>query len=556
MPNSFFFLPPKTSQRKSRQEIELSHSAAKSHIARGIHHRRRGGTQPKAVSNGSRETSKSETRSKKRTASRIPVNSGSSIILATSPTWYCPNAWPVSAPELASPRTVVLLHHCTTVFWPEYDAQGRSKLHPPPFMICWSALIEPGPVVFHASMWKAALSLSNKTKLPLSDTESFQHHRAALRCIRQALNQPPCLIRDEILFSIAILASPDEPDAAQEAESIGPAFRYPFPDLLWLLKGKQPNTSHAQALYHLVDLKGGIDCITLPGLAPSINHLDVIRSTHNLSRPRFPLNQNFRHLSKNCNRHNCFGIVQDPQTLAPFDAADGVFQHSISNDLHEVLQDVRAWLKVLEIYCEGSLPSHTLALISIHRIIIQHKLLSTIAEGEDITSSLSLTAGNMGDVKRTSETPNMDRLLQLALLIFALGVTFPVLSDRPFAVLASTLKVQVEHDLPALRQEWLRLFGIWVCVLGGMAALQIQDAGLRIWFVDAIYHIGTMEDESTSDSSQGSGFCMVFCSWAEMKAHISRTFVWYDDACEDGAQVLWDEVQSYYIVLGLDGGFS
>lgn len=143
------------------------------------------------------------------------VRSSSNDSYFASPTVYRPDLWSTASSELACRQTATLLHHCITVFWPGFDSNGQNKFHRTSFTACWSSLVEHGPVLFHAEMWKAAMHLSGKTKMPVVDRESITHHQKALRGIRESLELPARDIAEEVVFSVMVLSSPGEADYLQ-----------------------------------------------------------------------------------------------------------------------------------------------------------------------------------------------------------------------------------------------------------------------------------------------------------------------------------------------------
>ena len=117
--------------------------------------------------------------------------------------------------------------------------------------------------------------------------------------------------------------------------------------------------------------------------------------------------------------------------------------HGLSENLVEVLQDLQVWVRVLEAYTNGTIPVPRLGLMAVNRNLIQYRLLSTISADENIDTETL----NLMHQRKDKEGPKIDGLVQLGLLMFSIGVTFPLANPRLYRTLANRLKAQMEHDL-------------------------------------------------------------------------------------------------------------
>lgn len=334
------------------------------------------------------------------------------------------------------------------------------------------------------------------------------------------------------------------------------AFQPRLRDLQWLnaySRGLNPN-GHLAALYRLLEMRGGVESLTLPGFAASMNYLDILRSTHTLCQPFFLLSKLLHDLSKGCPREDYFGHVDgfEGRHFADLDESQSnmisrLRLNGLPEDIVEFLRDLQVWVKVLEAYTDGTIPVPKLGLLAANRNLIQYRLLSTISADENIDTESVSHMHQLED----KEGPNIDRLVQLGLLIFSIGVTFPLMNPRLYRTLASRLKAQMEHDLSELCNLGMRSIAIWLCMLGCLAAMQVQDSEMRSWFLEAVCQVEqshVLEKSFASTSlANGTNFndseLTRVQSWQHMREVRPRSLLWYDEACESMAKTVWEEVQ-------------
>ncbi|KAL4994722.1 hypothetical protein BDV10DRAFT_145581 [Aspergillus recurvatus] len=109
-----------------------------------------------------------------------------------------------------------------------------------------------------------------------------------IRLVSREINNPSRAFCDAVIWSVVCMAhNKAEGDLTDHPPS---PFTAPMQRLQWLgvYGSLRPNLVHIGGLIQMVNLRGGIDEIQLPGLAAVISFSDVVTSTTFLGRPVFP----------------------------------------------------------------------------------------------------------------------------------------------------------------------------------------------------------------------------------------------------------------------------
>ena len=473
----------------------------------------------------------------------------SCLAQSPSPTLYTPDQWSATSDLLSDSHSTKLLHHCITVLWPGYEPPG-SKLLSVPFANSWACMLQDGDVLFHASLWKAAQHLGGGTKIMSS--RSIRHQFLAVQGIRKSLSRTLQTITEDLIYSILILSLPLEfGPAAQETRS-KMGFNPPFQTLQWLNTiGKQTaGNDHQVALYHLLGLRGGIDTLTSPWLAGAIMYQDIARSTQLLCMPHFPLYHLQLNLVERVTRHSYFGLASEADIEQDQDficsqlcTEDRFGFHCLRPDLLDAVEDVRVWVRVLRAYANNTVENPDLGFLAVRRNCLQHKVLSTLGTSESIHEDI------MPEKALEDTAFLMNTLLQNGLLLFSIGVTFPIECPNLYKILANRLQAQVGYGFIMFQERELQAFGIWLCTLGGLASGHISAWTQRSWFVDAACRITTVGhrksvlEEGIEFPEESLNFSWIRCSWYVIKETALRPLLWYDAACDSGAEDFWWQVQ-------------
>ncbi|KAF4990772.1 hypothetical protein FDECE_14247 [Fusarium decemcellulare] len=449
------FLPVVTTGSTSRREVELLRSSARSHLAKAMHRRKKG--------------------KKKADKQQSPQMDDTMAAVIDTPDTLLTRHKPVlrtgMADKVVDQHTRMLLHYCTTSFWPGFGL-GSATFHIPPFALSFNSLVAQGPALYHALLWQAAVNLNFNKRSKVTDVGSIRHYHQAVNHISQDISRPVSAIGEQTMYAILSLIGP-EMSGPDEDNAKTRVFQPPLADLAWIhVFGRRPLTeSHADALCRIIDLKGGINTLMFPGFRADINLMDLIRSTQKLKRPHFPLSSVYLIIKTEHTRAGYFGHGSDFRN-DPWDEGSLVQINALSSlglprEIKEVMLDMRAWVKILEAYHYRTLTNPDLSLISCHRDLIQHRLLSALPDSNFFDPDKAI--GWIEDLGSDS-WPCIGDIVQTALLIFSLGVTFPVTYEYPHQLAVTRLRSQLEHGAHHLTTLGLHHLLVWLGMLGALAA--------------------------------------------------------------------------------------
>ncbi|RSL49946.1 hypothetical protein CEP54_012184 [Fusarium duplospermum] len=459
--SSIHFLPVVTIRsNNSRRDVELLRSSARSHLARTMHRQNKFKTgKAKAADDPNKRLD------------RPILKEPEDIVNQRKLVRY------YQVPDkMVDDHTKMLLHYCRTCFWPGFG-MGAATFHIPPFAFSYSNLVAQGPTLYHALLWQAAVNLNFNRCSRVTDIGSIKHYQQALGHISREVEKPIAEIGETTLYAILSLVGP-EFGITQQNRKASMAFDPPLSKLAWIHAfSRHPLTEmHADALYQLVDMKGGIDKLPTPGFRADLNTMDLIRSSQKLKRPHFPVSNTFDSIMGEHSRelyfgHSCDfeGVASDERSLAEINR---LTQLGLPQEMRDVMLDMRVWASILEKYQRRQLSNPDLSLIGSHRDLIQHRLLSTLPDYEKFGSTMAI---EWIEDAGTDSQLNLGELVQTGLLIFAIGVTFPITYDHAFQVTGQHLKHQLQREAHHLMGLGLHDLVLWLGMLVAMCAEQVGD---------------------------------------------------------------------------------
>ncbi|KAJ4012644.1 hypothetical protein NW752_008357 [Fusarium irregulare] len=486
----FHFLPVTTTHPSNRRETELRHASARSYLAKSMH------------------------RSKKKNTddiqgALIPIDGSTGT--RWQPTLLC------TVPDrIVDQHTKMLLHYCTQSFWPGFEV-GSAAFHIPSFASDYNTLMSQGPALIHALLWSAAVSLSYRRKAKVTDKGSLMHYNQALKHISQDISRPIAEIPEQTLYAILSVTGPEV--SLDDGEGIvRRAFDPPLKELAWIhVYGRRLHIdAHATALMRIVDLKGGIHNLKSSEFQASFNYMDLTRATQKLIRPHLPVSRLYGRVKETHDRRQFFGYVSDLASRSyageTSEQIDRLVGDGLTAALQEVIYDMRAWVTVIEGYHWGLLKSLDTSLLAAHRDLIQQRLLATLPDKEALIEEDIETAASINN------------LIQTALLIFSLGVIFPITYAPPYHRLARRLRCQLEQHVAQTSPHLLT----WLGMLGVLCCEQVGN-DLRGWFIQ---FLGIVERKRPSARA-----------WSTTKQESLESFLWSAVSCDAAAEVAWREVQ-------------
>ncbi|RGP62652.1 hypothetical protein FSPOR_9232 [Fusarium sporotrichioides] len=506
----FCFLPITTLKPSNRREAELRLANARSHLATTTHRRKKSSTKKKNEDIGRSDQTNCQ------------------IQRRLTPILPC-----VVPDKILDQHTRMLLHYCTQSFWPGFET-GSAAFHIPSFARDYNTLVSQGPGLVHALLWSAAVSLSYRRNARVTDKDSLIHYNQALKYISEDIARPLEEISEQTMYAIlSISGSEVSPNDGEDI--VRRAFDPPLAELSWIhVYGRRLHIdAHARALIRIVDLKGGIHNLRSLDFQASFNYMDLTRASQRLIRPRLPISKLYGRVKETHDRRKVFGYATD---FSP-----GLYAEETTNNLNrlselglaatleEVVYDLRVWVKVIEAYHFGLLTNPDSSLLTAHRDLIQQRLLSTLPEEADV---IDITALNEASDARNQAAEWINELIQTALLIFSLGVTFPIPYAPPYHRLSKRLKARLEQCMEEAFE--LQLFDVltWLGMLGVLCSEQVGN-NLRVWFIS---FLSTVETKRI-----GGG---VTRDWFIVVKQSLEPFLWSTVSCDAAAEVAWKEVQA------------
>ena len=347
----------------------------------------------------------------------------------------------------------------------------------------------------------------------------------SIKLINQAVRDPSRAVSDAVLLSVICMAH-HQPENEKRQRHRKTPFSPPLQRLQWIdVYGcLPPNLIHIRGLVQLVQLRGGLENIKFTGLPPTISlfvpFVSLVLSPANLTssdiftaaifctRPGFafwPLD-----VSRN-------GItVQELLGFGPSDIEHGfgrLQDIGVTPQMSEAFQAAFTYVNIVK---TGLANGYDVSLLADQRNLTEHTLLSLLPASDIPTSFSYPTQATTYEICR------------LAALIFGVGVMFPIpAQNTPLSSLAQQIQSLLRE--PTASAMWStpanRIPLIWALTLGGIAA---TDTPERSFFVSGL-----------GETARRSGLT----SWPGVKRALEM-MLWYDEACDEAAELLWLEVNS------------
>ncbi|KAL3486010.1 hypothetical protein BJX62DRAFT_229093 [Aspergillus germanicus] len=324
------------------------------------------------------------------------------------------------------------------------------------------------------------------------------------------VRDPLQAISDSVILVVLCLAT-NKYNGPSHDENCSTPFYAPLRSLQWLdIYGRlSPHPVHQAGLVKLIELRGGLEKIELPGLAAVISFSSVLGASKSLSRPALPFISLYtgRQMTlQQMTERNSFQSLQS--------GLDPLLDLHITTEMYDVFRAIRTYVSLVEVYQDGA---------------------NGVLDGLTMCDNRNLVQWHVLSLAPASE---LDLLLQLcpvyeacrlALMIFGVGVTFPL---PPGIAQFSRLVSAIRFELQALLVQGSVLANVssiqaccWCLILGGIVAEQQAE---RQWFVQELKDILAVLRIST---------------WGQLKG-VLRSFLWLDSACDPGGRQLWMEMDA------------
>ena len=255
-----------------------------------------------------------------------------------------------------------------------------------------------------------------------------------------------------------------------------------------------------------------------------MQYTDIIRSSVELLPPHFRPLSYLDAMGHSEPRWRDFGhdiYMEDDVTPA----LQYLVACGLDNTLFDVVLDMRVFTALIEAYHEKKVDNPNLSRLALHRNLIHRRLLCTLPSEAETQELVDFRL-------------NITTLTRTVLMIFALGVTFPIVYKKPLETLVDRLKQIIKLHRSDLLNLGLSDFLTWALVVGGIASAEgTVGSMLQPWYVQQLVQVEAFH-QSLSSSSQREEPCR---SWDEIKC-ICFQFLWQDRACDHGGLLQWQRV--------------
>lgn len=342
-------------------------------------------------------------------------------------------------------------------------------------------------LLLNSFIWTAALEKSLHGCSVADTSVMIRCQNNAVKSVREHIERGNVL--DEVIFAVLSLTIADtEPKPGEEvhAQECFAGFDPPLRSLGWLdyLSQFDWTNLHINALKALVEKRGGLSEVRIPGIADQVQSTDIIQASMFLTRPNFQLGCLYRHVLEHQVK-----VIRPPRSRAN--------QFKVSDDFKDLLLDMRAYCRLLSQSYNDVQSALASWEMNVQRNLIQHRL-------------LSLPRGH-------------DEICRLTALIFSCGVIFPIARKRPLQILVKQLlaELELQIDLEDQPTEFL----LWVTVVGGIAAAGSAREG---FYAQRLTRLAT-------------DLCVF--EYKHLR-DIMHEYLWLDQACDKAASSLWVRVMS------------
>ncbi|KIW80270.1 hypothetical protein Z517_06885 [Fonsecaea pedrosoi CBS 271.37] len=361
--------------------------------------------------------------------------------------------------------------------------------------------------LFHASLF-CQLTRNRIFRLsPAQSPEQMQCYTETIRGVHQKFADASVSCEDENILAVYALSYHGEPRVhlAGPVPSQGPLTTL---QLLHLYGGRLHTVGvHLQGLAKMLDLRGGLSKIRLPGLAQAISFGDIILASQTLTRPLLSYAMMYDDVIGSLNAssrktHPLVGLGRGFRVLPE------ILGHEMSEKLLVVLKWIIQYTFAVDDRVKGRPEAQHLGFIANERNFVQHSLLFLTPLPDELQDEHPLL-----------------RLARLGTLVYNLLVVFPLPAiAAPFHRLARDIQKQLLD--PSLRPWWNEASDLvlWAATMGAIAAIGSPD---RRWY-------RTMLDDLTRH--------MDIANWSTMRDRLG-IFLWYSYTNDSDGFRLWTEIE-------------
>ena len=429
------------------------------------------------------------------------------------------NSLAYTVPEpYCNASTRELLHHSATVYWPGFDPATSGEVLPNAWLANTFACNQ--SMLFHSMTWAAALHRSILRGSSINDSSTLRHQRQAILHLSEMVSEGDANIPDAGIVGMLALCVSEKNALVPLSDNKG-SFDPPFRDLMWLnVYSRTPSLEkHWLAMQAVVDSRGGLDGSSMSGFDYQVQITDIIQSTLRLGKPCYPLCKQYQLLA---------------QTESTTESESPVIQElkglGVSDESLEVFMSLRAYTHRVHRYCTDLSVTQDLFRLGFQRNITQHQLLSLLPDSR-------YRAPRASEDRRIEpqHLRNLDATasLRCTMIVYALGVTFPIFNKTPIANAARKLKSCFEADLYLEYHD----IAVWALLVGALGSIHSDtDKGLKRWFVQKL----ASNEIDRWVRRLSTSHCR---PWPVIEALLIERYLWLSSACSAGGRQIWLEVE-------------
>ncbi|KIW70546.1 hypothetical protein, variant [Phialophora macrospora] len=281
---------------------------------------------------------------------------------------------------------------------------------------------------------------------------------------------------------------------------------------------------HREGLFKMIELRGGLDKIILPGLAGLLCYADVIVATRTVQQPRLP----FTSCVKGADLDGALSRTR--RTNHPlrrlgrgFAILDNFGSPLRALDLQIALHRLSLYTLAVDDYLAGRSVAQSLSMLGEERTLVMHSLMGLTPGVPDLDT----------DARPLAPGDELFDLCHLAALIYSVLCVLPLPAAPLELLVHRTRTLFARHGFA---REWAGAptLMLWSAFMAGMAALGVNDDNNnngndndKSWFVGLIRR-GARELEIRS--------------FEELKERVLLQYLWFPTTNDGDGSDLWAEV--------------
>ena len=270
---------------------------------------------------------------------------------------------------------------------------------------------------------------------------------------------------------------------------------------------------HAQGLDNMLEVRGGLDKVAMPGLAFLVSYGDILTSSSNLTRPRWKYGSYAQYSADAAAGDEWRRTTQRPDhPLAAlgvgFSVLHSWFQSEKASSLRRAFKKIADYTRASHDFILSRPEDRNQAVMADQRNSVQHNLLSLCPTNEDYFSGRDLF-----------------ELCWLAGIAYSSIATFPLAPNAArFDRLARLIRMNLASRTVLQRWSQAPELVLWITVIGALCAIGTND---RDWYVNLL------QQETRQ---------LAISTWQALKLKL-MDFLWFPISSDEDGDELWTEVQ-------------